>query len=79
MSSKRRLKRNGVAVNKARACFGKIKYQDKDAAEEAMGTLSKDPVFHGGRLNVYPCPMGGNHWHCGHVLHKKKVVKYAEA
>jgi hypothetical protein len=67
MSSKRNLNRKHVFVNKAHSCFGKIKYLDRDAAEEAVWSLSRDPVFHGGRLNVYFCNSCCR-YHVGHMI-----------
>ena len=80
MASKRRLKRNSkrgginLIINRAKACIGKIKYSDFDAAIEAKNTLRRDPVFKGGELNVYCCPINKLHYHVGHRPRRKLLV-----
>lgn len=59
----------GAGRTKGRACQGKQRHPNKDAAERALFRLARAGADRAG-LNTYQCRHCGG-WHLGHRPHRK--------
>ena len=87
MASKRNVRRRQMRAREAptpelrvyirNSCSGKRPFPTHSQAKREMQDLMDAPYYDGEPLEVYPCPITGDHFHFGHPPEKAHRSKHA--